>query len=414
MITAAGNLLRKAARDGLGYSVAELSDVRRILVAAVPQRGSTFEQQAEDAMSSIDTAVESESMRGFIVQQTVFVADAAFVTPARQMMHAFYGDDLPATTYIRQRPCDGKLLAVEAMGVGQDVRIDRINEHLVVAAHNDISWAHCAGVLPRDARAGVYDGSASALGTMRELLDQAGMRFDQVFRTWLYLGDIVGMEGPVQRYKELNRARTDFFQGIDFLAGRQPRRATGEGVPAYPASTGIGADGFDVTMGCMALATERKDILAVPLENPRQTAACDYAASYSPKSPKFARAMALSCGSHATIFVSGTASITHSETRHIGNAEAQTHETIDNIDALIGERNLARHGLPGLGSRIADLGQVRVYVKCAADYAKIRAACQERLGDVPAIYTIADVCRPDLLVEIEGIAFSKRANTPIG
>ena len=30
------------------------------------------------------------------------------------------------------------------------------------------------------------------------------------------------------------------------------------------------------------------------------------------------------------------------------------------------------------------------------------------LGELPAIYAVADVCRPDLLVEIEGIAFSWR------
>jgi enamine deaminase RidA (YjgF/YER057c/UK114 family) len=117
--------------------------------------------------------------------------------------------------------------------------------------------------------------------------------------------------------------------------------------------------------------------------------------------------MALSCGSHATIFISGTASITDAETRHVGDPAAQTHETLDNIEALIGEPNLAGHGLPGLGARLANLALVRVYIKRQEDYARIRAACQERLGEVPTVYVIADVCRPDLLVEIEGIAFSR-------
>ena len=206
----------------------------------------------------------------------------------------------------------------------------------------------------------------------------------------------------------MNRARTDSFEGIDFLADRLPPGLFGAELQAYPASTGIGTEDHDIMMSCIALATDRKDILAVPLENPRQTAAYDYAASYSPESPKFARAMALSCGSHATIFISGTASITHSETRHIGNPAMQTHETLDNIEALIGERNLARHGLPGLGTRLANMGLVRVYVKRQEDYARIRAACQERLGEVPTVYVIADVCRPELLVEIEGIAFSRQ------
>ena len=164
-------------------------------------------------------------------------------------------------------------------------------------------------------------------------------------------------------------------------------------------------------MSCIALATDRKDILAVPLENPRQTAAYDYAASYSPKSPKFSRAMALSCGSHATIFISGTASITHSETRHVGDAATQTHETLDNIEALIAEPNLARHGLPGLGTTLANLGLVRVYIKRQEDYAQVRAAVPGAAGRSAHGLRIADICRPELLVEIEGIAFSRRITT---
>jgi hypothetical protein len=51
----------------------------------------------------------------------------------------------------------------------------------------------------------------------------------------------------------------------------------------------------------------------------------------------------------------------------------------------------------------------RVYVKRPEDYARVRAVCEQRLGTVPATYVVADVCRPDLLVEIEGIAFSRKA-----
>ena len=410
MITSAGSLLRKVAGDGITYSVVELTDVRRFFVAVVPQFGDTLAEQTEDALRNIESVLEKTGMCGSVIQQTVFLANADDIEPCRQLIHDFYGEELPATTYIQQQSCEGKLLVIEAMGMSRgqtEVEIDRISEQLVVATHNGISWVHCSDVVPLINEPSVYSRSSSAFSSMRSLLGRAGVRMDQIVRTWLYLGDIVGDEGPVQRYKELNRARTDIFEGIDFLADRLPRGQF-PNLHAFPASTGIGMDGKDVTMGCVALATERKDIVAMPLENPRQTAAYDYSAAYSPKSPKFARAMAISCGTHATIFVSGTASITNSETRHIGDAVAQTDETIDNIEALISEGNLARHGLPGQGATIATLGCVRVYVKHQEDFVQIREACQERLGDVPAIYTIADVCRPDLLVEIEGIAFSRK------
>ena len=133
-------------------------------------------------------------------------------------------------------------------------------------------------------------------------------------------------------------------------------------------------------LSAIALVSDRSDIRAVPLENPRQTAAYDYAASYSPQSPKFSRAMVLSCGTYATIFISGTASITHSQTRHPGDAVKQTEETLDNIAALIAEENLALHGLPGLGTSLASLGFARVYIKRPEDYAAVRAVCEKRLG----------------------------------
>ena len=174
----------------------------------------------------------------------------------------------------------------------------------------------------------------------------------------MYLGDIVGPEGETQRYKELNRARTDFYRDVHFGNNHVAPGAVGN---IYPASTGIGTDGSDVLMSCIALATSRDDVRLVPLENPLQTSAFDYAARYGPKSPKFARAMAVVAGSTATIFVSGTASITDSTSRHPDDVEAQTRQTLDNIEALISAGNFAtaRHagtrgdaGRSGPGARL--------------------------------------------------------------
>jgi len=273
--------------------------------------------------------------------------------------------------------------------------------------HNALSWVHCANVTPRDGVAGVYNQTISSLSKMRVLLAKQGVEFDRVIRTWFYLRGIVDDdEDGTQRYKELNRARGAFFEGVHFLTGCQPRLP--EVPEPYPASTGIGTEGRGLMLSCIALATDRPEIVAMPLENPKQTAAFHYATSYSPKSPKFARAMALSCGDYATIFVSGTASIVDSESRYIGDVEGQTNQTLDNIEALISEDNLRRHGLPGLGTTFDNLGLARIYIKRQEDFEKVQAICRSRLGDLPMVFAVADVCRPELLVEIEGMAFSKR------
>ncbi|MEI8371546.1 MAG: hypothetical protein WCJ35_01805 [Planctomycetota bacterium] len=403
----ADHTVRKVSHSGVGYSVVDLNDVRHVFAAATPLAGSTFDQQADDALRTIEAVIHEEGTRGSIVHQAVFLADMTQVARCQQIMRDFYGPELPATSYIPQPPCGGKQLAIEALGVGQgrgEVEIQRVSEELVVARHNGIAWVHCTKTVPQAEDRPVYEGSLSALEDLRKIFSSVNVRFDQVIRTWIYLGGIVENDGPVQRYKELNRARTDFFRDIHFLNGRA---SAGQNGRVYPASTGIGTAGRGIVLSAIAFVSDRSDIRVVPLENPRQTAAYDYAAIHSPQSPKFSRAMVLSCGTYTTIFISGTASITHAQTRHLGDAAKQTEETLDNIAALIAEENITRHGLPGLGTSLASLGVARVYIKRPEDYAAVRAICEKRLEKVPTIYAIADVCRPELLVEIEGVAFSR-------
>jgi enamine deaminase RidA (YjgF/YER057c/UK114 family) len=232
--------------------------------------------------------------------------------------------------------------------------------------------------------------------------------FDQVVRTWLYVNQITSIEDDRQRYQELNRARTDFYRDIRF--GNKQR---GPMAPSriYPASTGIGTDGTHMSMACLALESERPDVFLTPLENPRQTPAYDYQAQYSAQTPKFSRAMAVAQGHFASMLISGTASIVNATTCHQGDIVRQTEQTIENIRRLVEAANFTKHGLPGAGATLKDIAKLRVYVKHAEDYEKCREVCERHLPRVPAIYLHADVCRPDLLVEIEAVAFSPfRAN----
>jgi enamine deaminase RidA (YjgF/YER057c/UK114 family) len=422
----------KVPHSGCGYSVVDLNDVRHVFAAAAPMKGATFDEQAADALGAIEAVLREEAAQGSIVHQTIFLADISHAGRCREIMREFYGPELPATSYIPQPPCGGKLLVVEALGVEQGrgevkierVAIERVSEELVIARHNGLAWVHCTQALPRGDGQPAYDAS---LGVMRQVCQRLGsvnVGFHQVIRTWFYLGGITdcdegtngsmhaaieshrGERYQVERYQEFNRARTDFFSDIGLLPGLS---AAGSNGPAYPASTGIGTNGRGIAMSAVALVADRNDIGVVPLESPRQTAACDYAAAYGPHSPKFSRAMAVTCGTHATIFISGTASICLSQTLHPSHAVQQAEEPLDNIAALISEENVARHGLSGLGTSLAGLALVRVYIKRPQDYQAVRAVCERRLGTLPAVFAFADICRPDLLVEIEGVAFSRLA-----
>ncbi|MGD0519324.1 MAG: dioxygenase [Thermoguttaceae bacterium] len=401
-------MIRKESNAGVGYSVVELGGVRHVFVAAAPRNGATIQEQAEDALGTIERLIKKESAPGSIVMQSVFLRDMADQVACREIMRDFYGKELPATTYIPQPPCEGKLLAIEALGVGcgqGEVEIVRKSEQTVITRHDGITWVHVADIHCGNEAGTVYDRTISAFRLADERLAAAGFRFEEVVRTWLYLGDITGMEGQVQRYRELNRARTDFYRNLKFVPGLTPR---GWEKPVFPASTGIGAEGKDVTISCMAMRSDRPDAMLAPLENPGQTSAYDYAHQYGSESPKFCRAMAVAVGDFATTFISGTASITSSETRHLDDIRGQTLQTLDNIEALIAADNFRGHGLAGFGATLGDLALARVYLKRHEDYALAKDICEARLGDLPTIYAVGDICRPELLVEIEGIAFCRR------
>ncbi len=392
-------------------SVVQSQGVQHVYVAALPRAGTDLAEQLRDALATVRAVMDEGGTRGSIVRQAVFVSDVQHIGECRRLIEEFYGRQMPATTYVPQAPCQNKLVAIEAFGIGQSgepVQIDRRSDQLVITRHNGVAWCHCSDVTTGNQNGSLHSGALAAFSRMAGMLEDAGFSFSQVVRTWLYLGDIVGSEGSRQRYQELNRARADFYADVPFPGNHAG--TLGADHAFYPASTGIGARGNGLAMSCMALVSQRDDLLVTALENPNQISAPAYDSRYSPSSPRFSRAMAVVTDAAATVFVSGTASITEAQSRHADHLGRQTHQTLDNIEALIGPENFARHGIRGTGATLADLAHIRVYVKHAADYEKVLAICRRRVGQLPAVYAVADICRPELLVEIEGVAYAARSS----
>lgn len=400
---------KKIANLGSCSAVEFANNEKHVFVSTASNAKRGPVEELRELIDQTMAACQSEGTADSIIQQTVFVDDPAIRQACQREMEAHWGKRCPATSYVIQQSCAGGSVSLETWAISadsSDFAVEYASPHIVIRRNKGVSWIHFADVAEPTDPGGVYSHSANAFETMARQLAQRHISYDRVLRTWLYLGDIVGEEGQTQRYKELNRARTDFYKKYRFHTGHVPKHLNGS---VFPASTGIGMDGRDVVMSCLALTTDRSDVRLMPLENPSQTSAFLYGPHYSPKSPKFARAMAVCVDDAATTLVSGTASITESESRFPDNPEKQTHQTLDNIEVLISPENFRRHGLDGLGSGLEGLAQIRVYVKRLADYEAVRKACEDRVGDCPAVYVIADVCRPELLVEIEGIAFSRRS-----
>ncbi len=386
------------------HAVLELGNMARLALMIEPGLRGSFRRQAEELMAQLMCIVRRHQMTLTATTMMVFLRDGADEQECRSVLRSWFGAAMPVTTFAVQPPCSGAALAIELWALGgPGVKVERLGPQIIALEAEGIRWIYCGGIHGEAGANDAYEESATAFQRMQRQLATAGVDFDQVVRTWIYVNQITAGEEGRQRYQELNRARTDFYREVGF--GKNTR-APSPSETIYPASTGIGTSGDRITMACMALDTQRPDVFILPLENPQQTPACAYQTKYSPQSPKFARAMAVVQGHFVTTLVSGTASIVDAKTVHPGDIVRQTEQTIDNIEQLIAPENFARHGLPGAGATLRDIAKLRVYVKHLADYEKCREVCERRLPRIPAIYLHADVCRPDLLVEIEAVTFS--------
>ncbi len=402
-------VLRRPSPDpaaGTGYSSIRLGSSIRVPLMLVPRSRGSFRDQGRELLSLQQEILERHGHSMTVTAQTIFLRDPADLEECRRLLADHFGSQPPATNYAFQPPCGGAALAIEGWAIGgAGVRLEHTGPHTLAVSYEGMRWVHCSGLGSDTTGQNVYQQTTEVLQGMRQALEAAGSGYEHVLRTWFYLGAITEAEGGTQRYKELNRARTDFYRKIRFQpAMRQPSIPQG----IYPASTAVGMQGRGLAASCLALHTSSSDAMLLALENPQQTPAFAYHPRHSPHSPKFSRAVALLLDKYVTTWVSGTASVVHSISRHPGDISRQTQQTIENIERLIAGENFGFHGVKHRGASLADLAKVRVYLKRPEDFPVCRAICEERFGSVPAVYVQADICRPELLVEIEGVAFAER------
>ncbi|UTV54361.1 chorismate transformation enzyme, FkbO/Hyg5 family [Burkholderia arboris] len=228
-----------------------------------------------------------------------------------------------------------------------------------------------------------------------DLLDTLGM--PHPLRIWNTVPAINAVQFGIERYRQFNIGRQHAFDAC--------RRALTGGVPAACALGSVVPVAGDAPPAApLAIHFLASRTPADPVENPRQVSAYHYPAQYGPRAPTFARAAAWADDDAAPVlFVSGTASIVGHRTVHRGDVVAQTRETVANLAAVLEQAARQGHGPFSL----ADLSY-RVYVRDAGDAAAIAGigrVLREAAGPhVRLLFVHADVCRDDLLVEIEASA----------
>jgi enamine deaminase RidA (YjgF/YER057c/UK114 family) len=356
-------------------------------------------QQAEAIYRAILDILEAEGGTfESVVSETLFLrslrADLEPVRAARRrVLAACEGLSIrPATLEIEQPPLDERAcLEVSVQAIlpdGPPLRVETLE------ARPACDCAECArshglqvhvGSEARLYAGGLYGPGKSAyeqthamFGAAEDLLQQAGMEFRDVVRTWIHLRE---ME---RDYPDLNRARREFFEA--------------RGIDPAPASTGIGGgpapEEHDLCLGVYAVRADRPLVRTV-MTSPTLNEAMLYGAD-------FVRGMRMVETNKIALHVSGTASVDEAgRTAHPSDFDAQADRMLTNVAAL----------LEGQGATFADVVSAVTYLKRPADARRLREKLHEAgFEGFPNVLVAAPVCRPELLCETEALAVLPRTS----
>lgn len=358
----------------------ESASANEIYISATPGEAVQLYDQAREIFSGVSDILRSKN--AFILQERIFSTLAATETirRARSEVYGELHDGVAPSFLVAAEGSTGPIAGVQIHAIStnnkpQVVSLDQTACGRILHAPGCTLLTLSSISAPQ---AGNNTEQARIMMEMGEsVLKQFGADFLSVPRTWMWLKDILSW------YDEFNKVRNDFFT---------ERGLIGDGTrQSMPASTGIGLgpdNGGHCAMDLIAIL-EPADCTQYLQVTGKQHCALNYGSAFS-------RASKATMPAGQTVFVSGTASIdAEGATTHIGDASGQINATIENVRAVLAEMQCSEK----------DLVHVIAYCK-TTEVEQVFNSLKGNL-DWPLITVICDICRPDLLFEIEATAISR-------
>ncbi len=288
-------------------------------------------------------------------------------------------------SWLRGDPCNGRSPAESQAIVisGTPVQPIRVDDRLVGMVYEDDDAVYCqlGGVLPNDIGASRKEQARQFFENMELALAQAGLEFRDTVRTWLYLDQLLDW------YDDFNAVRTQFF------------RERGVFDRLIPASTGIGAsnrNGMALLGDALAIKPKTDRIQIFPVPSPLQCPAVDYKSSFS-------RAVEVDTPDYRELYVSGTASIApDGRSIYVDDIEQQIRLTMEVVDAILASCAMDWSNATRAIAYFKDMK----YLSAFQDYCG-----QNEINDLPVACLHADVCRSELLFEIEVETVTRRSTS---
>lgn len=292
-----------------------------------------------------------------------------------QAMRERMGEICWPITWVEGASCDQSPLAgVQAFAISRrNVTRVRLGGRIVGSVFEDGGARHCflGGIGPTAVSMREPAQVQQMFGNLESALDLAGFELRDVIRTWFYNEEIL------RWYNDFNRVRSAHYAQVQFRTG------------SLPASTGVAGRnpaGAALTVAAWAMRSLDPKARAFEVGSPLQCPAPNYGSS-------FARAMEIDSGGWRRLLISGTASIhPGGATAWVGNAKKQIDLSMEVIAAILQSR----------GMNFSDVTRATAYFKHPAFKPYFDAWCAEReLRRFPAIFVHCDICRDDLLFELE-------------
>jgi enamine deaminase RidA (YjgF/YER057c/UK114 family) len=303
-----------------------------------------------------------------------------------------FGKHFPSLCYVAQKPLCGELV-LELLYQDEDVEIQYRNYHgftYALVGQDNSKALYISGLSGNSSDTVGLQGN-SIFSRLEEILKQENMAPESIIRQWNYIPNIVDFDNEFQHYQQFNDARTLFYQKASWVNG-------------YPAATGIGTQNGPLVIDLIAMQGHDGEYA---IKNPKQIDAHVYSEQVllgendlllkQKSTPKFERAKLITEQEYCVVFVSGTAAIRGEESLSGDDVARQTKLTLENIESLVQQENLSCYKQ----FSTFRFDAMRVYIKNENDFEMVRNICEQRYPSVPFIYLLSDICRNELLVEIE-------------
>ncbi len=346
-----------------------------------------FDKALEELLSAISHDFEQPAritLFGSPADNDVYINERSTI----ESRAAAYFKHKPMLAYIAQAPLCSTL-AAEVTAI-EDIDTQQVvyHEDYILINNREI----ISGGIYSDTKRPIEEQAEEIFARVGKILKNEGVEVCDIVRQWNYIERITHIDERGQHYQLFNDARSHFYNSCSWDNG-------------YPAATGIGTQMGGVVVTFDAIKESKS--LSTPIDNPLQISAHAYSQQVLINStdkhkttPKFERARHIN-SPRPMIHISGTAAIRGEESCSEGIV-GQTALTMENIDHLTSIENQQLSGVAEPAKM--EYKALRVYIKHRHNLHDAKQWMENNYAESPALYLWADICRDELLIEIEGVA----------